>query len=171
MTSSVRVLSKRKTFLSIVLGTIGLACVLGICVDIVTAHVAVEYFTVHHPRIIASDQPIVLAFVWGIAASWWFGAITGTIAAAINSGRQHPLSAKRILRWVAVACASIWTIMMLIVFAIMQISSYIPLEKRRETFESDRRLVAVAMAHQYEYAFGGIALLIIGIAIWRAGRT
>ncbi len=41
-------------------------------------------------------------------------------------------------------------------------------EERRPTFESDRRLIAVAMAHQYEYVLGGIALLTIGMMTWRS---
>lgn len=152
-----------------------LACCLGICVDLVTAHVAVEYFSVHHPKIIASQQPLALALAWGVAASWWFGAIAGSIAALINSRRPRPLPAGQILWWVAYSCIVIWLMMMLIVVAIMIISSFIPAESRRPSFESDRRLMAVALAHQYEYVMGAVACFVIAVRIWRkkdkAGST
>ena len=63
-----------KTFWTLILGSTLLACLLGICLDMVTAHVAVEYFSVHHPTIIETDQPWLLALIWGVAAAWWFGA-------------------------------------------------------------------------------------------------
>lgn len=47
-----------------------LSCLLGIALDMVTANVAVEYFTGHHPHVVDSDSPWVLALVWGPGASW-----------------------------------------------------------------------------------------------------
>jgi hypothetical protein len=44
----------------------------------------------------------------------------------------------------------------------------VPLSSRRGTFESDRRLMAVAMAHQYEYLLAIISALVIAFRIWRA---
>jgi hypothetical protein len=58
--------------------------------------------------------------------------------------------------------------MISILLTIMAISSTIPIEQRRASFESDRRLVAVAMAHQYEYILGLVALLVIAIMTWRS---
>jgi hypothetical protein len=97
-----------KRFLTIVVGSVGLACVLGICLDLVTANVAVEYFSVHHPRIAETESPWVLAIVWGIGASWWFGAISGAIVATINHRRQEPLEPTQILKWVSIACFALW---------------------------------------------------------------
>lgn len=59
-----------RRFMAIVAGSVGLACLLGICIDLVTANVAVDYFSVHHPRLIPTDNPWVLAVAWGIVASW-----------------------------------------------------------------------------------------------------
>jgi hypothetical protein len=155
-------------FLAVVLGSVGLACVLGICVDLVTANVAVEYFTVHHPRIVETERPWVLAIVWGIGASWWFGAISGALVGVINHRRQQPLPLARILKWVAIACFVLWLIMIAILISIFLFARTIPEEKRRPTFESDRRLMAVALAHQFEYVFGAVAFLIIAFKTWRA---
>lgn len=157
-----------RRFLKIVVGSTILTCILGICLDLVTANVAVEYFSVHHPKIIATDKPWLLALVWGVAASWWFGAIAGAVVASINHRRRQPLEPSRILRWAAFACIALWLIMVAILLAVMVLSSTIPIERRPATFEFDRRLVAVAMAHQYEYVLGAVALLVIGAMTWRA---
>lgn len=145
-----------------------LACLLGTCLDLVTANVAVEYFSVHHPKVLQTDNPLILALFWGVAASWWFGAIAGAVVASINYRRQHPLEPLRILKWTAIACIALWMIMVAILLLVMAISSTIPIERRPATFESDRRLVAVAMAHQYEYILGAIAMIVIAYFTWRS---
>lgn len=157
-----------RRFLTIVFGAIGLACLLGIALDLVTANVAVEYFSVHHPRIVPTDNPWVLALVWGVAASWWFGAIAGVVMATINHRRQYPLEPWRILKWTLIACVVMWVAMISILGGVMTISSTIPVEKRPANFEFARRLIAVAMAHQYEYALGAVAGVVIAIMTWRA---
>ena len=157
----------RKQFLTIVFGSIGLACLLGICLDLVTANVAVEYFTVYHPRLVETERPWILAIIWGIGASWWFGAISGVIVGAINYRRQEPLQPIQILKWVAIACSILWLSMIAILLSVLIFASTIPEEKRRPTFDYDRRIMAVAMAHQFEYILAGIALVIIAINTWR----
>jgi hypothetical protein len=157
-----------RRFLTIVFGSAFLACLLGICLDLVTANVAVEYFSVHHPQILPTENPWALALLWGVVASWWFGAVAGVIVASINHRRQQPLEAIIILKWTAIACVALWMIMVSILVTIMAISSTIPIEQRRASFESDRRLVAVAMAHQYEYVLGTIAMLVIAVMTWRS---
>jgi hypothetical protein len=156
-----------KRFLTIVFGSVGLACLLGICLDLVTANVAVEYFSVHHPRIVETERPWVLAIIWGIGASWWFGAISGVVVGTINHGRQEPLSPRQILKWSAIACFVLWLIMMAILLSVLAFANTIPEEQRRPTFDYDRRIMAVAMAHQFEYLLAAMALLIIAIKTWR----
>jgi hypothetical protein len=159
--------SSLQRFFIIVLGSTGLACLLGIGLDLITANVAVEYFSVHHPRIVPTENPWALAVVWGVAASWWFGAIAGAIVATINHRRRYPLEPMRILKWTFIACIVLWLIMIGILLAILTVTSMIPLDERPATFEHDRRLIAVAVAHQFEYILGGVALLVIAIMTWR----
>ena len=155
-------------FVAIIFGAAGLACLLGVCLNVVTANVAVEYFSVHHAQIVETKNPWILAVVWGVAASWWFGAISGLIVASINHLRAEPLRPLRVLKWIAVACVLLWLTMIAILVAILLFTSTIAVEERTSTFEQDRRLVAVAMAHQYEYVLGTIALLVISAMTWRA---
>lgn len=158
----------RRRFFTIVLGTIAWSCILGVCLDFVTANVAVEYFTVHHPRILSTENSWVLAVFWGVAASWWFGAIAGVIVAYVNHRRPSPLPPKQILRWVMIACVVLWIVMIATLAAVLAITNMIPLDERRPTFEHDRRLIGVAVAHQFEYLLGAIAALVIAIMTWRA---
>jgi hypothetical protein len=41
----------------------------------VTARICVECFTIGHPPIFHTDDPTLLAFGWGVIATWWMGAI------------------------------------------------------------------------------------------------
>lgn len=159
--------AKTKNFLQVVVGSTALACLLGICLDLVTANVAVEYFSVHHPRIVNTNNPWALAIVWGIAASWWCGAIAGIVIAIVNHLRKDPVPPKRILRWAAVASVLLWIIMISILLAILAFASTIPESMRRPTFDYDRRMIAVAMAHQYEYLLAALATIVIAILVWR----
>jgi hypothetical protein len=71
----------------------------GVIHDQFTTRICIEYFTVFHPRIFASQSPTVLAIGWGILATWWVGTALGlllTIAARIGSRRK--LAARHLLR-------------------------------------------------------------------------
>ena len=160
-------ISPRRRFLVVVLGCVGYACLLGIALDLITANVAVAYFSVHHPRIVETDNPWILALVWGVAASWWFGLIGGIILATINHFRSEPLGPLQILSWVKIASVILWIIMLTILVATLAFAYFmVPLDKRPANFEHDARLIAVAMAHQFEYILGGISLIVIGLRTW-----
>lgn len=81
-----------------------MACVAyGIAHDQITAHICVEYFTLGHPQIVPSRDPTILAFVWGVVASWWVGAILGMLlATAARAGPRPKWSAGSLLRPMAV---------------------------------------------------------------------
>ncbi|XAM00791.1 hypothetical protein OT109_05255 [Phycisphaeraceae bacterium D3-23] len=157
-------------FLKIVVGTMLLSCVLGVALDLVTANVAVEYFSIHHPQVVNTKNPIVLAIIWGVGASWWFGALGGAALGFINHRRQVPLAPGCILRWVVVACVVLWVIMITIVVGVYVFAGLIPDDSRGASFEHDRRLMAVALAHQTEYVLGAVAVVAVGIMTWRSKR-
>lgn len=144
-----------------------LTCLLGLAVDVITANVAVEYFTVHHPKVVESTSPWVMALIWGVGASWWFGLIAALVIWWVNSRRKQPLCNERVFGLIRRALASIWVAMMAILAGVYALASVVPAEKRRPSFESDRRLMSVAIAHSTEYVLGGLALLVICIYIAR----
>lgn len=49
----------------------------GIIHDEVTARICVEYFTIGHPPVFATDDPTLLGLAWGIYATWWVGLLLG----------------------------------------------------------------------------------------------
>jgi len=148
-----------------VLQVVLLSCALGIAIDLVTANVAVEYFTVHHPHVVDSDSPWVMAFIWGIGASWWFGFAAAALLWWVNSRRAFPLQRARVVRMVGRAMVLLWLLMMAIVVCAYLFTGMIPAADRRPTFESDRRLIAVAMAHAAEYVLGGLLTVIVMVRI------
>ncbi len=58
---------------------IGASVLYGLLHDQVTARVCVEYFTIGHPRVMASKSPTPLALYWGVVAPWWVGLPAGIL--------------------------------------------------------------------------------------------
>lgn len=76
--------------------------VYGICHDQVTARVCVEYFTVGHTPIFSTESPTLLAFEFGVRATWWVGLILGVLAAlACQAGSWPRLDAEPLIRPIA----------------------------------------------------------------------
>ena len=145
-------------------GSVLLAIAFGCLHDLLTAHVSVEYFTVHHPKIIESSSPVALAFVWGILATWWFGLASGVLFTFANRLRHEQLDPKAILRAVGISLASILAISVVVMVVVYALAGMMPVAQRTESFEADRRLVAVAVTHQTSYVLAMV--LTLGIAIW-----
>lgn len=146
---------------------VAMSCILGIGVDLVTAHVAVEYFTVHHPHVVDSNAPLVMALVWGIGASWWCGLILAPLLWWANVRRHDPLPPRRLLVMVAKAMGLVWLIMMLALLGAYLLIGLIPIGLRRASFESDRRLMAVAAAHMLEYVLAVVMTVVLCFRIAR----
>ena len=75
--------------------TIGATIVYGIAHDQVTARVSIEYFTVGHADIFQTTSPTLIAFGWGILATWWAGALMGLIFALVARFGSRPKTALR----------------------------------------------------------------------------
>lgn len=138
-----------------------LSCALGIAVDLVTANIAVEYFTVHHPHVIDNDSPWVMALYWGVAASWWCGLGLAPFLWLANVRRPDPLARARVVRMVAKATGLIWLVMMAIVLGVYLLAGLVPLDKRGPTFESERQLMSVAISHATEYALAAAVAVVL----------
>ena len=88
-------------FLKVVLLCVFAAIVYGIVHDQFTARICLEYFTVFHPRIFPTQSPTLLAFGWGILATWWVGAFLGLLLAlAARIGPKPKLTARDIFPYV-----------------------------------------------------------------------
>ena len=88
--------------LGIVLLSIFAAVLYGELHDQVTAHLAMEYFSVYHPPVLGGlTDPFLLAVVWGFIATWWVGLFLGVplgLSARAASLRLPPLTARDLVR-------------------------------------------------------------------------
>ncbi|HSX57148.1 MAG TPA: hypothetical protein VLG14_17720 [Sphingomonas sp.] len=152
----------------IVLFATAAAIIYGILHDLVTAHLCVEYFTIAHPPLFATDTPWLLALGWGVVATWWVGLLLGAgLAAAARLGSRPPLDLKHLARPVVLlmlASAAIALIAGAIgAFAFKAVGTPL-LEEWAELIPPDRHLAfaAVASAHMASYAaalIGGLYLI------------
>jgi len=80
------------------------AIVYGIAHDLITTRICLEYFTIGHPPVWGgTHDPTVLAFTWGVIATWWAGAIIGIpLALAAQVGRLPRRSAASMVRPIVV---------------------------------------------------------------------
>lgn len=147
-----------------------LTCLLGIALDLVTAHIWVDYFTVHHPKVVDSTSPLVMALVWGVGASWWFGAIAAAILWVFNRRRRNPAPDRLLVRWVIKSLIALWLTMMVILGTTYGLIGLLPAETRRPTFDTDRRAMAVAITHMTEYALGAMVLIVLMVLVGRRSR-
>ena len=92
------------TSLPIVLLGLVAAVGYGIVHDNVTARVCVEYFTIGHPPVFGpTTDPTILAFGWGVIATWWVGVPLVILLALVSRlGPAPKLTARDLLRPLAV---------------------------------------------------------------------
>ena len=141
----------------------------GIVHDQVTARVCLEYFTVFHPDVFHTQSPTLLAFGWGILATWWASLFIGLVLAVVaRAGARPRFSANELVPKVALLMAA------MAIFALVAgISGYflqglgmeyyatkIP-KQIRHTFYAD------LWAHTASYLGGFIGGLILCISVWR----
>ena len=73
----------------------------GIIHDQFTARICIQYFTEFHPPMFTTTSPTLLAFGWGIIATWWAGAIIGLLLLiASRFGSRPPFLAANLLPFV-----------------------------------------------------------------------
>jgi len=159
--------------LKIILFAIGATVFYGILHDQVTAHLCVEYFTIGHPPVFATDSPFLLALGWGVIATWWVGLILGTLLAmAARVGRVPKLGLSDVrvgiirLMLVSAAAAAIGGIVGMLlatqnaIWLVGEMAARVPAD-RHVAF------LAVGFAHSVSYGIGGLGGLFLSIWTWR----
>lgn len=90
-------------FFLIILLCIVSAIIYGIVHDQITARICVEYFTIGHPPVFNTESPTILAFGWGVIATWWVGLMLGIpLGFAARLGSSRPLAAKELIKPIAI---------------------------------------------------------------------
>ena len=161
-------------FLAIVGLCVAAAITYGIVHDQVTARVCVEYFTVGHPPVFATEDPTLLGIGWGIIATWWVGLFLGIpLAFAARAGSRPERTVQSLVRpvvgllIVAALCALVaglvgWLLAREeIVFLAGDLASRVPRE-RHAAFLAD------GFAHTTSYAIGFVGGLVVIARVWRS---
>ena len=137
-----------------------------------TARICVEYFTVAHPPIFATDSPTLLGIGWGIVATWWVGLLLGvSLAVAARAGSRTPRSAGSLLRPVALLMAAMACLAGLAAIAGWAVAEAGMVDVTRIfriPTDKNSAFVAAAFAHNMSYAAGFVGGIIVDIAVWRS---
>ena len=160
--------------LRIVLMSVAAAVAYGVAHDQVTARVCVEYFTVGHPQVFATDDPTLLGLGWGALATWWAGLLLGVpLAVAARAGRRPERSAASLARPVlgllAVMAVSAlvagvvgWLLARAgVVFLVGELHGELP---------ADRHVpfLAALWAHSASYLVGFVGGIVVLVHVWRS---
>ncbi len=145
----------------------------GIAFDQVTARICVEYFTIGHPPIFATESPTLLALGWGILATWWVGLGLGLpLAFASLRGpwprRDAAYLARpiaRLLVQMAAFAALAGTVGWLAaradyVFLLAPLAERVP-QERHDAFVAD------LWAHSASYLYGFVGGVLLIRRVWR----
>jgi hypothetical protein len=88
--------------LKIILVCVAAAVLYGIVLDQFTARICLQYFTVFHPPVFTTQSPTLLAFGWGLIATWWMGAFVGILLTlAARAGSRPKLRVTALLQPIA----------------------------------------------------------------------
>ena len=141
----------------------------GIVHDQVTARICVEYFTIGHPRVIASEDPTMLAFTWGVLATWWVGAaLGGLLAIAARLGTWPLLTARDLVRPVFVLLVVMGVASLaagLLGHHLAESGQVVLLEPFASRLPADKHVPFLTdlLAHNAAYLFGGLGGLLLAL--------
>ncbi|MEL1251647.1 hypothetical protein [Aurantiacibacter gilvus] len=148
------------------------AVLYGVAHDMVTAHLSLEYFTVAHPPLISTENPVLLALGWGVATTWWVGLILGVALALASRAGSRPVLAladvrRSIVRLMLVS--AITAVLAGLVGVALAIASEPPIGMWAEMIAPDRqaRFAGALFAHSASYLVGCIGGIVICVAAWR----
>lgn len=160
-------------FLRIVFLCVGLAVGYGIVHDLVTVHVCVEYFTIGHPRVIASTAPVALALTWGVLATWWVGLGLGVVLGlACRVGRRPRLTWRDVLRPGLVLLAVMGAAAVLagsVGRSLASGGSVVLVGGLATRVPPDRHVdfLTCLWAHNASYLIGGVGGIVLATGLWR----
>lgn len=138
----------------------------GIAHDLVTAHVWVPYFTVHHPRLVASESPIAMALLWGVLATFWVGLGAGLLLSICNSFGSWPaLSPSRVRQLMVRGMVGLYAAALVFLVAFYLFTGWIQPVDAPTDWETRRRAMTVGMTHAFSYTVGVLVVLGMGVRI------
>jgi len=169
-------------YVKIIVFSIVAACVYGIAHNLVTAHICVEYFLPPiHPMIVPTNNPFLLALIWGIVATWWVGLFLGiALAFVCRFGSRPKLTVKNVvcpilillvvLYVVAMSLGAIGyiagrmgTVLLVFLYTLPRYHEIVP--------ELYAPLLFNILAHNAAYLLGAVGGLVLMFRLWKKRRT
>jgi len=127
----------------------------------------VEYFTIFHPPVFTTTSPTLLAFGWGVIATWWAGAMIGVLLAIAALAGSNP----RMYAWQLAP----YILRLLLVMALSALMfgcigywwGHMP-EGMANVLPAnmERRLLADLWAHSASYASGFLGGMALCVLVW-----
>lgn len=160
--------------LSIIVLCVGSAVAYGIVHDQITARICVEYFTIGHPPLFATDSPTLLALGWGVIATWWVGLILGVpLAVAARAGGRQKRTARSLMKPVAtllviMACCALAAGVVGFVLARNGVVILLEPVASRVPAEKHVRFVTDLWAHSASYIAGFVGGVVLIILTWKS---
>lgn len=162
--------------LSIVSLCIISAIAYGVLHDQITARICIEYFTIGHPPIfkVPVTSPTVIAFAWGVIATWWVGLGLGIpLAVAARAGKRPPRSVVSLIKPVAVlliATGCLAAIFGLLGYLAASKSWVVLLEPLASRVPAEKHVPFIIdlWAHSASYFFGAAGGIVVVAQTWRS---
>ena len=158
-----------KQSLLIVVLCVAAAVAYGVVHDQITVRVCVEYFSRTQPHLIDSESPTLLAFAWGVVATWWVGLGLGIlIALAARIGTWPTVDSRDIVKPVLLLLATMGTLATLAGFSGFHLShdgliSLPPGVEGVLPIETHHRWMGVLYAHNASHDVGFIGGLTLAV--------
>jgi len=150
----------------IVLEAVALSIAYGIAHDLVTAHLWVEYFTVHHAHLIDSDSPIAMALLWGFLATFWVGLFAGALLVVCNRFGTWPrISIVRMRKLMVRGMIGLYVGAMAFLIAFYIFVGAIEPSNAPADWEARRRAMTVGVTHAFSYGVGTLVILGMGMRV------
>jgi hypothetical protein len=149
------------------------AILYGIVFDQFTTRICLEYFTVFHPPIFPTRSPTLLAFGWGIIATWWVGAFLGVLLAiAARAGSRPKLTAASLLPLIGEFLLIVYVCALVagitgFVLARKDLAFAPSWIESRLSLSSQHRFVADFWAHCMSYASGFVGGIFLCLRAYR----
>jgi len=148
------------------------AIVYGVVHDQFTARICVEYFTVFHPPVFPTKSPTLLAFGWGVIATWWVGAFLGLLLCIAARFGPRPKLTVRDLTGPVIKLLVVMACSALLFGVLGYFLGRVPVYWANAIPSSvHRRFVADWWAHGASYASGSLGGLLVCVLVYtKRGR-
>ena len=160
-------------FILIILLSVFSAIVYGIIHDQITARICVEYFTIGHPPIFHTESPTLLAFGWGVVATWWVGLMLGfPLACAARLGSSRAWTAKELIKPIAILLSVIGIgafLAGIIGFKLASKGSIRLTDAFGSKIPASKHIPFIVdmWTHSASYLFGFVGGIVLIVRIWR----